>query len=178
MTAETPRLLPVAELNLLSLDEFAVALRPLVESASPLARALYAERPYHSYLELLNRAESIASELMLDEQIDVLNAHPRIGESAATVRNLSSLSYREQGYDREASLQAEDLERVYATLNDLNRAYEDRFGFRFVVFVNERPKSAIVDVLRERLRNSRDAELQTAMREMFSIARDRYARLA
>ena len=34
--------------------------------------------------------------------------------------------------------------------DSLNAEYEERFGFRFVVFVNRRPKSEILDVLRER----------------------------
>ena len=57
----------------------------------------------------------------------------------------------------------------------MNHEYEQRFGFRFVVFVNGRPKSAILEVLRERLRNARDAELQTGLHDMFLIARDRHA---
>ena len=56
---------------------------------------------------------------------------------------------------------------------ELNRAYEERFGFRFVVFVNRRPKSAILEVLRERLGNPRSRELRTALDEMLAIARDR-----
>ncbi len=65
------------------------------------------------------------------------------------------------------------MERLYATLADLNRRYEAQNGFTFVVFVNRRPKSAIVDVLRERLANGRDRELATALAEMLAIARDR-----
>jgi 2-oxo-4-hydroxy-4-carboxy-5-ureidoimidazoline decarboxylase len=67
---------------------------------------------------------------------------------------------------------------VYAALAELNRAYEERFGFRFVVFVNQRPKSAIVELLRDRLDNSRGSELETALRELFAIARDRYRLVA
>jgi 2-oxo-4-hydroxy-4-carboxy--5-ureidoimidazoline (OHCU) decarboxylase len=58
-------------------------------------------------------------------------------------------------------------------LAELNRAYEARFGFRFVVFVNRRPKSAIVDVLKTRLGRSREAEMETALGDMMAIARDR-----
>jgi 2-oxo-4-hydroxy-4-carboxy-5-ureidoimidazoline decarboxylase len=58
----------------------------------------------------------------------------------------------------------------------LNREYEDRFGFRFVVFVNRRPKSEIVPVLRERLTRSRDEELDTAVQELVAIAEDRWRR--
>lgn len=178
MTGVTrPRLRPIAVLNQLPRDEFAAAVRPLFEAAAPLERALYAGRPYASYEELIDRAETLAAGLPIEEQIDVVNAHPRIGENAAIVRDLSSLSYREQGYDREADLPADELQRVYAELAGLNRIYEDRFGFRFVVFVNNRSKSQIVDVLRRRLSNVRATELETALREMFAIARQRRQQL-
>ena len=61
-----------------------------------------------------------------------------------------------------------------AELAELNRAYEDKFGFRFVVFVNRRPKSAIVPILRERLERTRVEELETALSELVAIARDRW----
>ena len=163
---------PVAELNQLGPAEFAGALRPLFEAAGPLARALYAARPFTSYEELLERAEQIAQQLPPAEQVAVLNAHPRIGERPEAV---SAASYREQGYDREAGLPPDQLRQVYADLADLNAAYEQRFGFRFVVFVNKRPKSAILEVLKQRLDNPREVELRTGLRDLFLIARDRYA---
>jgi 2-oxo-4-hydroxy-4-carboxy--5-ureidoimidazoline (OHCU) decarboxylase len=93
------------------------------------------------------------------------------------VRGRSALSYREQGYDAEAALDQAEVERVYRELADLNRAYEERFGFRFVVFVNRRPKAAIVEVLKERMHRPREQELAIALDDMLAIARDRLAKL-
>jgi OHCU decarboxylase len=163
-------LVPIAALNDLPAAEFAAALRPLFEAAAPLADALYAARPFSSYADLLARARAIAVGLPVAQQIEVVNGHPRIGEDA---RAVSALSYREQGYDAEAALDAAEVARVYAELAELNARYEQRFGFRFVVFVNGRPKSAIVEVLQERLRGSADAELRVALSEMLAIAADR-----
>ena len=152
--------------------EFAEALRLLFEAADPLARALYEQRPFGSYEDLIERAERTAQRLPPADRVQVLNAHPRIGERPEAV---SAFSYREQGYNAEAGLPTEQVRQVYADLADLNHEYEQRFGFRFVVFVNGRPKSAILEVLRLRLGNTPDAELQTGLRDMFLIARDRYA---
>jgi len=99
-------------------------------------------------------ALSIVGHLSRVEQIEVVNAHPRIGAPVAAVREASALSFREQGYDRESELEPTDLARTYAQLDQLNRQYEARFGFRFVVFVNGRPKSDIIDVLMQRLDNT------------------------
>ena len=65
---------------------------------------------------------------------------------------------------------------MLAELAELNRRYEERFGFRFVVFVNRRPKAEIVPILRERLGRTREAELDTALSELVAIARDRWQR--
>jgi 2-oxo-4-hydroxy-4-carboxy--5-ureidoimidazoline (OHCU) decarboxylase len=107
----------------------------------------------------LGRAREVAASLSDEEKKEVLDAHPAIG-----AKTLSARSAGEQGTD-----EAPELE-------ELNRAYEDRFGFRFVVFVNRRPKSELVPVLRERLERTRAQELATALDELVSIAQDRWQR--
>jgi hypothetical protein len=104
----------------------------------------------------LGRARDIARTLTADEQAEALAAHPRIGERSP-----------EQHGDDPA---------VLAELAELNRAYEERFGFRFVVFVNRRSRAEIIPVLRERLRNTREAELATGLDELCAIAEDRWRR--
>jgi 2-oxo-4-hydroxy-4-carboxy--5-ureidoimidazoline (OHCU) decarboxylase len=94
----------------------------------------------------------------------VLDAHPAIGARG----KLSTRSAAEQGADDEPD--------VLAELADLNRAYEERFGFRFVVFVNRRPKRELVPILHERLARTREQELATAVDELVSIAEDRWQR--
>ena len=100
-----------------------------------------------------------------DERVAVLNAHPRIG---ADPTSLSMHSRREQGEAADgATLQL---------LDELNDAYEDKFGFRFVVFVAGRAKTEIVPVLRARLANTREAELKAGLDEFLAIALDRLER--
>ena len=111
----------------------------------------------------LETADEVIAGLTDDEKLDALNAHPAIG-----ARKLSARSAAEQGTDDDPAT-LEELDR-------LNREYEQRFGFRFVVFVNRRPKSEIVPILRERLGRSREQELDTALRELVAIARDRWER--
>jgi OHCU decarboxylase len=169
----TPRLPAIEALNRLPEEAFALALRPLFETAPPLANGLFRGRPYRSYEELLERAEAVAAGLTSAQKTEVINAHPRIGEQPDAVRQRSALSYREQGYAGEAALDRDQVARIYQELAELNRAYEARFGFRFVVFVNRRPKGEIVDVLKARLGRSRAEEMETAVGEMLAIARDR-----
>ena len=143
---ELPRQLTVAELAGLFEGRTALVER-LAETENPLTKA-----------------EEIVRTLTEDEKLEALAAHPAIGQR----EGLSARSAAEQGGD--------DDPNVLAELAELNRRYEERFGFRFVVFVNRRPRAEIVPVLRERLEKSRDEELDTALSELVAIARDRWQR--
>jgi 2-oxo-4-hydroxy-4-carboxy--5-ureidoimidazoline (OHCU) decarboxylase len=112
----------------------------------------------------LVRARTLVHELAYDEKKEILDAHPAIGQRAG----LSARSAVEQG--------ADDDPVVLAELAELNAAYERRHGFRFVVFVNRRPKAVILDVLRERLDRPTEEELETALGELVAIAEDRWRR--
>ncbi len=108
----------------------------------------------------LEAAPGLVRELPEDDLLEALSAHPAIG-----AKGLSERSAREQGSADDAT---------EAELAELNRAYEEKFGFRFVVFVNRRPKAAIVPILRERLGRTRTEELETGLTELVAIARDRW----
>jgi 2-oxo-4-hydroxy-4-carboxy-5-ureidoimidazoline decarboxylase len=112
----------------------------------------------------LVRARTLVHELPADEKREVLDAHPAIGQRAG----LSARSAAEQGTDADPAV-LEELAR-------LNVAYEARHGFRFVVFVNRRPNAEIVEVLRDRIDNPTDVELETALDELVAIACDRWVR--
>jgi 2-oxo-4-hydroxy-4-carboxy--5-ureidoimidazoline (OHCU) decarboxylase len=106
--------------------------------------------------------EEVAAELSEQEKLEAINAHPAIG-----ARNLSARSAAEQGGEADAATLTE--------LAYLNQVYEEKFGFRFVVFVDRRPKAELVPVMQQRLERTREEELETAMRELVAIARDRWA---
>jgi 2-oxo-4-hydroxy-4-carboxy--5-ureidoimidazoline (OHCU) decarboxylase len=109
----------------------------------------------------LGQARTLAQQLTDDEKKEVLDTHPAIGAGATSAR-----SAREQGTDDDPA--------VLAELGALNRAYEEKFGFRFVVFVNGRPRREIVPILRERLERTREEELRTGLDELIQIAVNRW----
>ena len=104
----------------------------------------------------LGRGEEVALAAPLPEQVEALAAHPRIGEP----------SDEQRGAEPE----------VLAQLAELNSRYEERFGFRFVVWVDRRTRAELLPVLRERLERTREEELETGLRELVAIARDRWRR--
>jgi len=112
----------------------------------------------------LDGADEAIARLTEEEKLEALAAHPAIGQRTG----VSPRSAAEQGSDDDPA--------VLAELAELNRAYEEKFGFRFVVFVDRRPKREIVPILRDRLDRRRDEELDTALGELVAIARDRWQR--
>jgi 2-oxo-4-hydroxy-4-carboxy--5-ureidoimidazoline (OHCU) decarboxylase len=109
-------------------------------------------------------ADEVLATIRHEDKVAALDAHPAIGRRTG----LSVRSAAEQGPDADPA--------VLDELARLNAAYEDRFGFRFVVFVNRRPKAEILEVLRERIENTPEEELDTGCRELVAIARDRWTR--
>ena len=111
----------------------------------------------------LEAAPELIRGLPEEELLEALAAHPAIG-----AKGLSARSAGEQGGEADEATEAE--------LARLNAEYEAKFGFRFVVFVDRRPKSAIVPILRERLERTREEELRAGVSELVAIARDRWQR--
>jgi 2-oxo-4-hydroxy-4-carboxy--5-ureidoimidazoline (OHCU) decarboxylase len=104
----------------------------------------------------LDHADEVARSLTPEEKLQALETHPRIGERSPE--------------------QHGDEPEVLAELDALNRAYEEKFGFRFIIFVNRRSRSELVPVLRERLERTREEEMDTALGELVAIAKDRCSR--
>jgi 2-oxo-4-hydroxy-4-carboxy--5-ureidoimidazoline (OHCU) decarboxylase len=111
----------------------------------------------------LERAEEVIAGLDEEAKLEALDAHPPIG-----ARNLSAHSAEEQGTEADPA--------VLSELAYLNQVYQEKFGFRFIVFVAGRRKREILEVLRERIGRTREEELETGLRELVAIARDRWTR--
>ena len=138
----------------LSADELA----ELFEGRTRFVERLAAER------DPLTKAHTLVHELPYEEKKEILDAHPAIGQRAG----LSARSAAEQGTDADPA--------VLAELTRLNAEYERRHGFRFVVFVNRRPKDEILEVLESRIDRRSEDELETALGELVAIAADRWRR--
>jgi 2-oxo-4-hydroxy-4-carboxy-5-ureidoimidazoline decarboxylase len=153
-------------------EAFGALVAPLFEEAPRFIRRLADARPLGSWASLFDRAEEIALAMSADEQLELIDAHPRIGAPPGSV---SALSYLEQGYGAEDAGAAAETERarVQAALDELNARYEARFGFRFVVFVAGRPRAAIVPLIEAALVADRDAEIERALGDVVAIARAR-----
>lgn len=167
--------LDLAALNAASPRAFRAALGPLFEHAPRFLARLAAERPFATWDDVFEIGRALAHVMPEAEQVELIDAHPRLGADPTTV---SAASFREQGYDRvleDAPDRAADP--VAAELGRLNAAYEARFGFRYCVFVAGRSRRALLPEMRAALEADRATELDRALDAVVDIARARRARL-
>ena len=180
MTALRPGPLPPMEvLDRISAGIFAATMAPLFEGAPRFLGRLAVARPFGSLESLFEHARQVAHAMPIAEQLELIDAHPRLGAPPASV---SALSFVEQGYDQEAAdLAAQDAEveraRVAADLDRLNTAYEERFGFRYCVFVAGRARSELLEGIRAAIEGDRLTELARAIDAVVDIAEDRASKL-
>ncbi|MBI3747996.1 MAG: 2-oxo-4-hydroxy-4-carboxy-5-ureidoimidazoline decarboxylase [Chloroflexi bacterium] len=170
---------PIERLDRIPAGIFAATIAPLFEGAPRFLERLANARPFGSLEVLFERARQIAHAMPLADQLELIDAHPRLGAPPAGV---SALSFVEQGYGREpaeatARDGAADQDRVAAELVRLNAAYEDRFGFRYCVFVDGRTRAELLPGMAAALEAGRTNEISRALDAVIDIARDRAARL-
>ena len=163
---------------------FAAAVAPLFEGARGFLGRLAMARPFGSVEAMFARAREIAHAMPLDEQLELIDAHPRLGAPPATSRRCRTSSRattrgrrtgpRGRGGRRRRRSRPR---RVADELARLNAAYEARFGFRYCVFVAGRSRAALLPGLAAALEADRDAEIERALDAVIDIAQARYATL-
>jgi 2-oxo-4-hydroxy-4-carboxy-5-ureidoimidazoline decarboxylase len=170
----------IGELDRLPAPEFVAAVAPLFEGAPRFLSRLATTRPFGTEDVLFASARAIAAAMPPDEQIELIDAHPRLGAPPSSV---SAQSFAEQGYDREAASAPHagdeaERDRVGVELDRLNAAYEARFGFRYCVFVAGRPRAALLPDMEAALEADRDDEIRRALDAVVDIAADRWSKAA
>jgi 2-oxo-4-hydroxy-4-carboxy-5-ureidoimidazoline decarboxylase len=152
----------LAQFNALPADD---AQRQLLHccAAPAWVRPVVAERPYPDETALLRAAERAMQNLPWSSVEAAVDAHPRIGQPPAGSGRDARASRREQ------SGTAADDEATRAALADVNRAYEQRFGHRFLIYASGRSGAEMVAAARERLGNDPDTERGEVRRELSKI---------
>lgn len=125
------------------------------------AQQLLAQRPYPSLDAFYAAAAKVWQAVAEAEVLAALNAHPKIGDLSAIKRKARAKA--EQGQVRQAG------DATLASMKALNATYADRFGFTFVICATGKHPDELLEALRTRLGNSREAELVNGRREQGAI---------
>lgn len=154
-------------------------------------------RPFAEGATLFGAAEEVWWSLAEEDWLEAFSHHPRIGErkaartaisqesisqgaatSAATSRVIAEASAKSQEWSRqEQAAVASADESLQAALEAGNRAYEEKFGYVFLIRAAGRGGEEILAELRRRLNNDAAAEIRQAASQQAEITALRLAKL-
>ena len=130
-------------------------------SATRWVAGMLTARPFESVEAVLQAAESVFDSLSEEDWMEAFAGHPRIGARGDATAN------REQagsaGHEGE--------------LAEVNAAYEEKFGFTYIVYASGKSGEEMIEIARQRLGNSREDEIREAAGEQRKITATRLMRM-
>lgn len=150
-------------------DAFVARYGPLFERSPWVAEAAWADRPFTGPDEVLQALCSAMYAAPRERRLALVRAHPELAGQAA----LTPAASAELASAGLAELSPEDR----AAMVRLNAAYQERFGFPFVLAVRGHSAPSILREMEQRLRHTPDEELRAALDQVARIARLRFAAL-
>jgi len=147
--------------------EFVAAVGPVFEHSPWIAQRTYPKRPFASVQELHEKLVATVRVADESEKLSLIRTHPDLVGRMAREGGLTRESTAEQ---RAAGLTTLSPDEV-AQFDRYNAAYHERFGFPFIICARENKKDAILAAFPLRLNNTRAQEIDTALAEIFKIAR-------
>ena len=156
----------LAQLNIAEPEVFVAALAAIYEHSPWVAQNVLPQRPFAN-VEALAQAMRKAVAAAPDEaKLHLIRAHPQLAGKAAIAGELTEHSTREQsgaGLDRCSPAE-------YAQLTQLNDAYQQKFGFPFILAVRGHTRASIIASIARRLDNDADTERDEALAQIDRIA--------
>jgi len=167
----------IARLNALSMEEAQAELLKCCGSTN-WARRMTQQRPFptggDAMRRLLDSADRVWWDLGREDWLEAFSRHPRIGEKAAA-KDASAETRRWSEEEQSGTRSAR--EQVLAALAKANRAYEQRFGYIFIVCATGKSSEEMLALLQQRLQNDPAAELRMAAEEQRRITHLRLQKL-
>ena len=159
------------QLNAAPPDAAAAMLDGLYEHSPWIARQALAARPFRSLAHLQDQLQRAVDAAPLDARLALIRAHPELAGRAMLRHDLTAESTHEQTQAGLTHCSPEEFDR----LQQLNTAYNARFGFPFILAVRGArgiglTRTQIIDEFARRLDNPPDVEQGEALRNIHRIA--------
>jgi 2-oxo-4-hydroxy-4-carboxy-5-ureidoimidazoline decarboxylase len=132
------------------------------------------KRPYKNARELYDYADAAWSTCTAQDGLEAFTHHPKIGDLKNLQKKFASTS--QWAGNEQKSVESASME-VLERLAKQNDAYEERFGFIFIVCATGKSAQEMLDLLEGRINNDRDTEIKIAMGEQGKITQLRLKKL-
>ncbi|MBD8525668.1 2-oxo-4-hydroxy-4-carboxy-5-ureidoimidazoline decarboxylase [Pseudomarimonas arenosa] len=156
----------LSELNTLERPEWLKSLGGIFEHSPWVAAAVFEQRPFPSVDALHDAMCGVVLDAPADQRLALIRAHPQLASKAAVRGELTAASNQEQSG---AGL-TECTPEQFAHLNELNAAYNAKFGFPFILAVRGHTRESVIAEMERRLVNQVEDEFVEALRQIERIA--------
>ncbi|MDT7602114.1 MAG: allantoicase [Acidobacteriota bacterium] len=138
------------------------------------ACGMSARRPFGDMDDVMRAAAEAWSGLEEPDWLEAFSRHPQIGESksatAQTMEEQAWSTHEQSGLDETDAAARRELA-------ELNREYEQKFGYIFIVCATGKTAAEILALLMARMGNDPETELKVAAEEQRRITRLRLEKL-
>ena len=131
-------------------------------------------RPYNNFSTLRKSADQAWDQMTEQDYLQAFEGHPKIGNVSSLKAKYANTKELARGEQSGASQATEAL---ILQLAESNQAYEDKYGFIFIVCATGKSAEEMLDLLYTRLKNDRHRELEIASEEQRKILHLRLEKL-
>jgi 2-oxo-4-hydroxy-4-carboxy-5-ureidoimidazoline decarboxylase len=164
-----PGKISIAALNQFDREQFVESLGTIFEHSPWVADLAYECRPFRSVSHLHQSMVETVEKSPEFQRMALICNHPELAGKEADAGTLTTDSLKEQSGAGLNQCTAEEL----AQLQSLNRTYQEKFEFPFVIAVTGLNKIQIIEALEARLKNSAAVEFDTSIIEIGKIGKIR-----
>ncbi len=150
------------DINILTKKEFLSIFGNIFEKSEWIADETFNAKPFKDSKDLITKMMNIYENITNEKIIKIFNLHPRL----AIEKKLTSFSSKEQ---IEANLNTCSKQELNE-FEYLNRDYQKKFGFPFIIAVKGKSKDDILNNFRNRIKNNFDTEFKEAKTQVRKIA--------
>jgi 2-oxo-4-hydroxy-4-carboxy-5-ureidoimidazoline decarboxylase len=156
----------IAALNALDVTDFVTVLADIYEHSPWVPLRASQHRPFADMKQLANALHDAVMAADPAERMLLIRAHPELAGKLAMAGELTVASRAEQrgaGLDQCSAAE-------FAEMNALNLAYQQCYGFPFIIAVHGLNRTAVIAAMRQRLGHGEAKEIATALAEIRRIA--------
>jgi 2-oxo-4-hydroxy-4-carboxy-5-ureidoimidazoline decarboxylase len=161
----------LATLSAMSRQDFVAALGDLYEHSPWVADGAWLAQPFDSVEALQAALSRSMRSATPEQQMTLIRAHPELAGRAAVRDELTADSTAEQNSAGLNQCSPEE----FAQIQQLNAAWQHKFGFPFVIAVRGLDRAAIITQMKRRLASDIKTEFAEALDQIDRIAALRLA---
>jgi 2-oxo-4-hydroxy-4-carboxy-5-ureidoimidazoline decarboxylase len=130
--------------------------------------------PANDLIDLFEDAEEKWYECTERDWLEAFSQHPKIGDLDSLKKKFADTAHWAAGEQSDVKTATQN---VLEELAKANKLYEEKFGYIFIVCATGKSAEEMLNILNERLKNKKEAEIKIAMEEQNKITQLRLEKL-